>query len=165
MATMTESDLVNVRTVLEAYGQSTVALMREALTETRQRRRGNGQLRALRTNAVATGELERSLAYQVTWNGSSFEVDFTMVDYGVYVDRGRRPGKQPPIGPIKEWARVRGLPESIAFPVARTIGREGIAARPFFGSSVDEGTDQLVQRLAEAYALDVEAWLARQTAP
>ena len=175
MAGMTEADLVNVRAVLEQYGQATVALMREKLTEVRQRRSADGRLLSLRTNAVATGNLERSLVYAVEWAGRNFEIEFGMADYGKFVDKGRGPGKMPPIdaikGPgkmppidaIKEWARVRGLPERIAFPVARRIGREGTAARPFFGSSVDEGIEGLVRDIQEAYARDAQAFLDRQT--
>jgi hypothetical protein len=32
---------------------------------------------------------------------------------------------------MRQWHRVRNIPESAAFPIERKIGREGIAPTPF----------------------------------
>jgi hypothetical protein len=50
------------------------------------------------------------------------------------IEHGRRPGKRPPRDPIAQWARRRlGLSEteamSVAFLVARAIGRRGLIGR------------------------------------
>lgn len=47
---------------------------------------------------------------------------------GFWVERGRRPGRMPPIEAIRGWAQQRGL---VPFLVARAIGRRGIRPRPF----------------------------------
>jgi hypothetical protein len=156
--------------VLERYGEATLVEMRERLQETRQRRRGNGQLRSLRSNAVASGALVRSLRYEVQpADGASFQVTFLMADHGVYVDGGTRPSDKKPsramVQSIREWARVRGLPERIAWPAAYNILRYGQAARPFFGVSVEDGREAMVEELGAAYALAVSEWLAKSLLP
>lgn len=56
--------------------------------------------------------------------GMSFNYIMTLED-------GRRPGKQPPTEPILKWVQERGITpsdisqESLAFLIARKIGREG----------------------------------------
>jgi hypothetical protein len=52
------------------------------------------------------------------------------VEHAIYAERGRGPGKMPPLAPIELWVRrVLGIspPESkqVAFLVARAIGRRG----------------------------------------
>jgi hypothetical protein len=52
------------------------------------------------------------------------------IDYALFVDQGRAPGKQPPIAPIELWVRrVLGIgadeSRRVAFLVARAIGRRG----------------------------------------
>jgi len=52
-------------------------------------------------------------------------------NYIMTLEHGRRPGKMPPSTPILEWVRQRGInppdisQESLAFLIARKIGREG----------------------------------------
>lgn len=55
---------------------------------------------------------------------------FTPLVYGWPVERGRRPGKMPPVDAIKLWARRKlGLQgkelDQVAFLIARAIGRRG----------------------------------------
>lgn len=159
---LSRTDFPRTLEVLERYGATTVAAMREKLTSVRQRRTGRGRLRSLRTNAVATGALERSIAYTIVDGTATYTVEFTMADHGVYVDRGRRPGRFPPLEAIREWARIKGIPESAAFPIARRIAEEGIAARPFFSSTVEETRPQFLEELEAAYAEDLAALIARK---
>lgn len=51
-----------------------------------------------------------------------------------WIERGRRPGKQPPIQAVRAWAQERGIP---AFLVARAIGRRGIPPRPFLEPALE----------------------------
>lgn len=76
---------------------------------------------------LATGALIGQLSYDVKTNADGKAVVRIFAeDYFRYVDRGRRPGKQPPLEAIKAWTRVKFIPERLAFPIARKIGREGI---------------------------------------
>lgn len=153
---MTSKDFPNVLAVLEAYGSSTVQLMKDTLSEVKQTRSGNGAFRSLRSNAIATGNLRNSITFDVVWkDGVSSTIEFTMDAYGKFVDSGRRPGKQPPLDVIKEWTRIKGLPEGIAYPIARKIGQEGIAARPFIQVSIDKGREAMIEELSVAYSIDI----------
>lgn len=154
-----EKDLINVSEVLTRYGQSTVAEMRSKLSTVKQGRSGNGRFRSISGNAIATGRLYDSIAYKVSFDGIESSIEFEMESYGVYVDGGRRPGKMPPLKKIKEWTSIKGIPEKYAFPIARNIGKHGIAARPFFSSTVERTMDSMVEELEIAYAEDIHRYL------
>lgn len=156
---MTAADLIETRRVLERFGEEAAFQMRETLTETRQRRTGDGRLRSLRGDTVATGSLLRSVRWEIVTDGRTLELEFPLADHWEFVEYGRRPGRMPPIGPIRDWLRVRGLPESMAFPVARRIGRDGIAARPFVRPAVTDRLEQLALDLADAYASDLARYI------
>jgi len=143
---MTEADLIETRATLVSYGEETLASMRGILIE---------------AGKSATGELIRSLRYTITYSGTDFDIEFEMADYGVFVDSGRRPGKQPPISAIKPWLAIKGIPESAAFPIARAIGERGIPATPFFSVSIEKNEAALVQDLAIAYSQDVSNYLLK----
>lgn len=75
---------------------------------------------------MATSRLYDSLeAKAFITNDEKFNLAISYLFYGKYIDEGRRPGKQPPLQAIKEWTRLKGIPESAAFPIARKIGQEG----------------------------------------
>lgn len=40
--------------------------------------------------AIRTGDLLRSIDYELKMNGEDFEVDFFMIDYGKFVDEGTK---------------------------------------------------------------------------
>jgi len=56
------------------------------------------------------------------------------VNYGRYVEFGRKPGKMPPVSALEPWVRTKLKPKNpraVAFLIARKIAREGVAAQPF----------------------------------
>jgi len=89
---------------------------------------------------VATGKLLKSLDAKVFKTGfnTSYTLKVLANDYLKYVDEGRRPGsKAPPIAPIKEWAKTKGLDEGLAFPIAKSIGEKGIAPTHVIQKALD----------------------------
>lgn len=54
------------------------------------------------------------------------------LDYGEFVDRGRRKGSMPPIEALEDWIRVKGIERDakkvrgVAFAIAKTIEKKGI---------------------------------------
>lgn len=70
----------------------------------------------------------------------------------MFVEKGRRPGKQPPLNSIKAWCKTRGIPSKAAFPIARTIGERGIKPTPFMKPLTD-----LQELLKEMGVATVEA--------
>lgn len=80
---------------------------------------------------VNLGLLRGSWTKDITGQRTSIVGEmFTPLIYGWPVERGRRPGKMPPVDAIKLWARRKlGLSgdelEQAAFLIARAIGRRG----------------------------------------
>lgn len=102
---------------------------------------------------VASGTLLNSIGYEVkeTAPGVS-ELAIFMADYGIYVDKGRKPGKMPPVSKIREWCKVKGIPEKAAFPIARNIGRFGIAPTNFFTIPITRRAAQFQEKIAKLTA-------------
>lgn len=85
----------------------------------------------------ASGNLINSLNYKVTQVNDSFYIEIIAADYLKFVDKGRKPGKMPPIKAIKPWVEMKGIKiigknqkvltsESAAYLIARSIGEDGI---------------------------------------
>lgn len=81
-----------------------------------------------------TGEAALSLRYR--WLSETRMQIFSDMpgrpfNYIMTLENGRRPGKMPPVQPILSWIQSRGITpddisqESLAFLIARKIGREG----------------------------------------
>jgi hypothetical protein len=57
-------------------------------------------------------------------------------DYAAVVENGRRPGaRMPPPQALRNWLRHHGLPESMAFVVARSIARKGTKGAHMFAKA------------------------------
>lgn len=88
---------------------------------------------------VFTGTFLGSVAKSVAL-GPGGEVRATVgspVEYAPVIEEGRRPGRFPPLAPLRVWARERLGEEGLAFVVARKIARKGIAPRPVFHNAVE----------------------------
>jgi hypothetical protein len=142
-----EADLIETRKVLQGWGDNVLNSMRGILVS-------NGK--------SASGNLINSLSYQITFNGDNLDIEFQMPQYGEFVDAGRRPGKQPPLSSISQWAQIRGIPQKAVFPIARKIGREGIKPTPFFQTSIDNNIDLLVSQLEDAMVKDIDGYIQKQ---
>ena len=73
------------------------------------------------------------------------EVVIDMADYADYVDKGRGPGKPPPISSIIKFIERRGIRppvgtniEQLAYAISNSIGRRGIKQRPFLEKLQEE---------------------------
>lgn len=144
---MNEEDLIETKLTLELWGDSVIDSMRNIL---------------ISNSKSASGNLINSLNYTITFNGVDLDIDFSMPDYGEFVDKGRGPGKQPPISAIKPWLQIKGIPEKFAFPIARNIGKKGIKAVPFFGTTIDSKIEQLTNQLTIAYTKDLDNYIQKQ---
>lgn len=97
-----------------------------------------------------------------------FEVQLSLEPYWKYVEKGRLPGKWPPISAIEKWVEIKPvlprpmkngkLPtnKQLAFLISRKIGLEGIKPRPLLQQSVEEVWDIMREYLEEALAKDVQ---------
>ena len=114
----------------------------------------------LRFGKINTGALRDSIRFNITPKGN---IRFFYLQYGVYVESGRRPGaKQPPVNPILKWIEQRGIvpdegtsKRSLAFLIARSIGEKGIRPTPFMKAAVKQQKVGLSRQLAKEIAKTV----------
>ena len=112
-----------------------------------------------RKGKKASGNLYDSINVEVKLLGNDYNLVVKMADYWNYVDKGRKPGKQPPISSIVKWIRNKpsfgGLgnkkPESVAFGIAKKIGKFGIKPTNFYTKVINDGRlIKLEEDIAEA---------------
>ncbi len=134
-----------VQNLLTKYGESIIGEMKTRLKN---------------LDKVSTGKLLNSLDYEVTVVNGNYLLKFTAIDYAVFVDKGRKPGKMPPINAIlkqvnKENLQQKGkdgkyIPKkSMAFIIAKSIGKKGIAPTNFFTVSKSRRVKQMNIDLAK----------------
>lgn len=70
-----------------------------------------------------TGKLKKGIKTKVERKSKTVTgtID-TGQKYAIFVEKGRRAGGRPPISSIQKWVRAKGLPENIAFLIAKKIG-------------------------------------------
>lgn len=106
-------------------------------------------------NSVIDGLKEifkkNNVAYEVevTPNGE-VSISFKLPEYARFVDKGRRPGKMPPVSAIKSWVSEKGIPIEAAWPIAKHIGKYGIPARP-----LDKYFTKPLPKLVDEVSVDI----------
>lgn len=135
------------------------------------------------TNAVASGTLEKSLAYRLKIKGSSINISIyakgKASEYFLARENGRRPGKQPPVSAILDWMQLKpiklrdkesgkfkkpteALKRQVAFLIARKIGRDGIKGWHAFDYAMENIWDEYEAQVVAAYQKDFTATLENQ---
>ena len=87
-----------------------------------------GDMKALieLNGSIATGWLIDSIASRVIKDKNDvYSLSFSYLFYGKFVDKGRNPGKMPPLDDIRDWCRIKGIPQQYAYPIAKKIGEKG----------------------------------------
>lgn len=123
-------------------------------------------LRKNKTNASST--LDGSISPIVKPKQGGFNLSVEMEDYWQYVENGRAAGKMPPIKNIYQWIQEkRSMQEkiknakdriqatkSLAYVIARKIGKKGTRPQPFVQPGLNQvSVDILVQRI-EKWVID-----------
>jgi hypothetical protein len=119
-------------------------------------REAKGNLRRNRTNTYHN--LERSGRITEIENG--YQVGFYS-RYAAAVEYGRRAGKRPPMQPIDDWLKKKGLiagrsdkaarqRRSAAFLIARKIGRVGTKPQPYFFPAVAKFQPKMASAVADS---------------
>lgn len=93
-------------------------------------------------NTLIGSSLESSI---VTQQVSENELTFYIADYYRFVVSGRRKGAMmPPLEPILEWMKKKGLGQSnsLAYAIRKSISEKGIEARPFLGIGNGNNIDE-----------------------
>ena len=145
----------NTKKALDKFGKYLVKESRKNLT---------------RKKKNVTNSLYESLDYDIKAMPNSFEFDFLMNEYGEWVDKGRKAGKNPPFSPLRKWVQDRRIQfrsnkgkfqtyDQTAWAIVKSIGKKGIPASNFYSRPFQLGYAKLPNEIVEAYALDVEDFL------
>ena len=145
----------NTQKALDKFGKYLVKESRKNLT---------------RKKKNVTNSLYESLDYDIKAMPNSFEFDFLMNEYGEWVDKGRKAGKNPPFSPLRKWVEDRKIQfrsnkgkfqtyDQTAWAIVKSIGKKGIPASNFYSRPFNLGYAKLPNEIVEAYALDVEDFL------
>ena len=145
----------NTKKALDKFGKYLVKESRKNLT---------------RKKKNVTNSLYESLDYDIKAMPNSFEFDFLMNEYGEWVDKGRKAGKNPPFSPLRKWVEDRRIQfrsnkgkfqtyDQTAWAIVKSIGKKGIPASNFYSRPFNLGYSKLPNEIVEAYALDVEDFL------
>lgn len=119
----------------------------------------------------STGNLIKSINYDVIKNADDLLLKIMAADYFKYVDEGRRKGaKPPPIKPILSWVRQKGIKfednngkilssKQTAFIVARGISKNSIKPLNAKKKLFDNIMNKKTQLIANAALKDVSSLL------
>jgi len=136
------------------------------------------------TNAVASGTLEKSLAYRLQIKGQSINISVfakgKASQYFLARENGRRPGATPPpVSAILDWMRIKpirlrdkesgkfkkpteALKRQVAFLIARKIGRDGIKGWHALDYAMENVWDEYEAKVVAAYGKDFNATIENQ---
>jgi len=114
--------------------------------------------------SFASGELYNSVksrAFKDQNNVYHLEVDY--IYYGLFVDKGTKPGHFPNINDIRTWCRLKGISQDAAFFIARNIFRHGTKARPFTTPFTrdSETINKIIKEMGKQFANDAEQQIMR----
>ena len=149
---MDEMKLKALKKAMEKYGE---ALVLEIVK----------QLKS--ADKIATGNLAKSVDYELIEALDSIAVNILSVDYMEVVDGGRRKGaKAPPTDVIVKWMKVRKIKgrdkrgrfikdKSAAFLIARAIGKNGIKPTFVIKKSINKLKSLQQKLLTEAAVEDM----------
>jgi hypothetical protein len=120
--------------------------------------------------------LYNSIKGNVKANPNSFEMDFSMDEYGIYQDKGvsgtkkkyntdyKYTNKMPPAKAFDKWVVRKGLAprekgkfksrKSLSFAIARSVYYNGIKPSLFFTKPFEKAIKRLPNDLVEAFGLD-----------
>ena len=138
---------VDISGVLQAMAEDFVRYIRTVMDS------DAGINRKVGMNTLSTSRIYDQLQSKVEQGGSAV-VSMLLNDYVVYIENGRRPGgKFPPVKPILDWCKRKGLPtdNSTVFLIRRAIARDGISPRPIMGKVFDMIDETMPDRLDELF--------------
>jgi len=100
---------------------------------------------------VNIGALRGSISHEMRGQGVDlYGRVFSPLEYGAAVERGRRPGRMPPIDAIQYWVERKGIagdedPRQVAFLIARAIGRRGTKGAFMFRDGLEAARPRVVR--------------------
>lgn len=129
----------------------------------------------LSTAGYSSGKLYNTINVNgVRVTAGNFLVQINLEEYWKYIEYGRKAGsKPPPITAIHDWIIKRNIiprpiqlksgetriPSqlSLAFAISKSIGKNGIKARPFMKKAMNKVKQEFIEQIKEALVQDIEA--------
>jgi len=131
-----------------------------------------------------SSDLYGSLGYDLKVSPNSFGLEFFMLPYGEFLDKGvsgtknryntiyEYTNKKPPMQPLMEWAKARNIRlrdekgkykkgnyKTIGFILQKSIYEKGIKPSLFFTKPFEKAFDNLPPELIESFGLDIDNFL------
>ena len=116
-----------------------------------------------------SGELSKSIIYEVKLFGMVIGIKvFSTLDYAIFIDEGRKPGRMPPIEPLLRWVRLNGIAErysvkkhrrngsklsqyneenKAAWGIAKVIAKHGTSGIHFFDMALKQALPKIEREL------------------
>lgn len=110
---------------------------------------GQNDLKEKAQKITATGHLESSIDHVI--RRDEVEVRANEKYALIALEKGRKPGKQPPLRAMEIYARKRGIPVERAFIMARHIGKYGTSKWRKGGPKLLTGTKNVVEKSIPKY--------------
>lgn len=121
---------------------------------------------------LGDSNIAKSLMIETNLNGTRYEITLNLEYYWIYIENGRKPGKQPPINKLVDWVKRHNFKtgskpkttEQIAYAIARHIAANGLKAKNTLEKSTANvnAKSNIEDKIAEAFALDIEEELNKQ---
>lgn len=160
--------------ILDKFGSRVVDLARINLGAYYTAKNSKGK--SYRKRIDASGRLRKSLRYDLKTRGEdgrfiSGRIEFSMLEYGKWVDSGRRKGKGIPLDPLIKWIkkkplRIRDLEtgsfvratdskiKSLAFLISRNAKKHGIKPTNFISEPIEDEYPKFAKQLVDALGDD-----------
>ena len=106
----------------------------------------------------STGTLIKSLQADLVKVAEGISIAISSEEYLTYVDQGRKPGSFPPIVKIKEWCRLKNIPESASYAIAKSIYKNGIKPTHV----IDKATKEFVTKVTPEMEKDLAPIIEQQ---
>jgi hypothetical protein len=101
-------------------------LVHRKLTQYAQKTVAKARVKLKRKPLPTSSSLIRSINYKIIAKATFPTIEFSFNQYGEYVDSGRRRGAPPPpIKPISEWVKRKGIDIS-PYAISKSISKKGI---------------------------------------
>ncbi len=104
----------------------------------------------------SSGKLIKSLSSKVQDDARKVQLILESENYLENVDKGRKPGKYPPISAIGKWAKINGIKEESVFPIAHKIFKFGIKPTNIIDKSIKQFEQILIPKLEDDVAINTE---------
>jgi hypothetical protein len=118
----------------------------------------------------ATGDLINSINFEVLEVAGGVLLNILSNDYFDFVDKGRSPGKMPPVSSIRPWVEAKGIKMTTssgilmssnqsAFVIARSIGEKGIKPLNIKDKVIQDILNNKEQYIELGVSLDITQYI------